>query len=182
MRFVETDIQHLGDDAPVTTPPRPEHRRVYTSLVFTFSVLAATVTAVYTLFPARDNELLTVAVEQHHAPSDWELLKPSATELLAWGVGVVGTGAPFPTTLQGAELLGVRATRVFNRPMAMARYKLETGPLSYFVLRSHDAVPRSYQRKEGALHVVSWRKGKWTMVAVGPASARASWAHFLGAP
>jgi hypothetical protein len=182
MRLVETDIQRDDDVGHVTTPPRPEHRRVYTSLLFTFSVLAATVTAVYVLFPPRDNELLTVALANHRSQGNFEITAPGDNELLAWGVGAVGRGAPFPSGSPEVSLVGVRTVRILNRPAAMARYEMSGQPISYFVMRAHDAPPRRYQRQEGDVQVVSWRRGRWTLVAAGPADTRPAWAKFVGAP
>jgi hypothetical protein len=184
MKLVESDVVHADDDGEVTLPPRPERRRVYTSFLVTFSVLVATVFSVYHLFPPRDNELLTVAIDAYQQPGPYEIERPSDTQLLAWGTGVVGERAPFPAPAPGITLVGVRKVKILNRPAAMVRYRFEDdgSEVSYFVSRPRDVPPRRYQREDGDLHAVSWRSGRWTLVLVGPAASRDRWADEFGAP
>ncbi len=184
MKLVEADIPFSEDESKeLTLPPRPEHRRVYVSFLFTFSMLAATVTTVYLLFPARDNELLTLAIESHQIPGEYELEKPGSAELLGWKTGVVGPSAPFPPPGPAADLLGVRSIKVLRRPVAMGRYRIGADEVSFFVMRAHDAPPRRFERQEEELVAISWRSGRWTLVAVGPAATRKkNWGRILGAP
>src|SRR5436190_4463050 len=84
-----------GDDALVT-PPRPPHRRVSVSLVFTLSVLIGTVVAIYVLLPARHDVLVTEAIQRHRGENTWDLEAPSGSELRAWAIGVCGKGVPLP--------------------------------------------------------------------------------------
>jgi hypothetical protein len=121
-------------------------------------------------------------MEAHQRPGTFELERPASAELLAWGVGVIGPRAPFPTVDSNITLLGVRSIKILRRPVAMARYHFPGGDVSYFVMRAHDAPPRRYQRQEGDLQAVSWRNGLWTLTAVGPAATRSQWAPILGVP
>src|SRR5262245_4422052 len=84
-----------GDDALVTAP-RPPHRRLSVSLLFTLSVLVGTVVAIYTLLPARNDLMVTTAIAHHADTTGWDLEAPSAGELRAWAIGVVGKGVPLP--------------------------------------------------------------------------------------
>src|SRR5690348_1884298 len=85
-----------GDDALVT-PPRPPHRRVSVSLLFTLSVLTGTVVAIYLLLPARHDVIVTEAIAHHADAGSWDLENPTPAELRAWSIGVVGKGAPLPS-------------------------------------------------------------------------------------
>lgn len=183
MKLVETDIRHDEDAAAESpTPPRPEHRRVYVSLLLTFSVLAATVIAVYAIFPKRDNELLTVAIDAHAAPGELELERPTPRELSAWSVGVIGRGAPWPAPGGGAEVIGTRSLEILKRPAAMVRYRVAGEEVTVVAMRAHTAPARKFERREGRLYAVSWREGKWRLVAVGRAAARESWGPAVGIP
>ena len=84
-----------GDDALVT-PPRPPHRRVSVSLLFTLTVLIGTVVTIYAMFPARHNLLMTEALALHREPPAWDLNAPSGDEARGWLIGVVGNNPPMP--------------------------------------------------------------------------------------
>jgi hypothetical protein len=182
MKLVETDSPH-GDEevAEVPRPPRPERRRVYVSLALTMTVLVATVAAVYFAFPKRDNELLHAAVEAHREGGPYELERPSAAELSAWSVGVVGHRVPWPEA-GGLEVVGTRRLNVLKRPAALARYRVGQDEATVMVLRARDAPPRKYRRAEGDELAVSWRRGPWTFVVVGPAGRADEWRARLGVP
>jgi len=182
MKLVETDSPH-GDEevAEVPRPPRPERRRVYVSLAVTMTVLAATVLAVYLLAPKRDNELLNAALEAHREGGPYELDHPSATELSAWSVGVVGHKVPWPERT-GLEVIGTRRLQILKRSAALVRYKLGADEITLLVLRARDAPPRRYHRTEGPELAVSWRRGPWTFVVVGPADHAGAWRRQFGAP
>ena len=186
MKLVETDIHHAEDEGEVpglSTPPRPEHRRVYVSFLVTFSVLVATVATIYTVFPQpRDNEMLTVALAFHEDPGEFELTSPSRAELVAFGVGVTGRGAPFPEPRPDLEALGVRSLRIVKWQVTMVRYRAGDDEVSYLVMRAHDAPPRHHRREEDGLLAVSWRSGGWTLIAVGPVAEAARWGKLLGVP
>jgi hypothetical protein len=182
MKLVETDSPH-GDEevAEVPRPPRPERRRVYVSLALTLGVLAATVGAVYVAFPKRDNEVLHAALDAHREGGPFELEAPSASELGAWSVGVVGHKVPWPDA-PGLEIVGTRRLQVLRRPAALARYRADGDEISVMVLRARDAPPRTYHRSDAGDLAVSWRRGPWTFVVVGPAADAEKWKRRFGAP
>lgn len=183
MKLIETEIEHETDDEegppPQPAPPRPEHRRVYVSLLLTFSVLVATVVAIYAVFPKRDNELVEEAIAAHRDPGASELTAPSAAELDAWTLGVLGQ-VPWPD-VEG-DILGARSLTVLQRKVALVRYRIGGDVVSLLAARARDAPPRTHRRREGELYAVSWRRGRFTLVAVGPASSARRWSAALGAP
>jgi len=75
MKLVEAESTGpVEGDAALVTPPRPPHRRVSVSLLFTLTVLIGTVVTIYAVFPARHNLLLTQAIARHReASSTWDL-------------------------------------------------------------------------------------------------------------
>jgi len=186
MKFVDTDIEHREDDDETgehkLRPPRPEHRRVYTSLLLTGSVLVATIVGVYTAFPKRNKELLTVAVEAHAIQGAFDLDAPGLGELQAWTVGVVGSEVPWPTPDEDLMVLGTRQVLILKRPAAMVRYEFAGNKISLVVTKARDSPPRKHRREEGELLVRSWRKGKWTFVVVGPKASFKTWKTRLGVP
>lgn len=183
MKLVETDIRHAEDEAPeAPTPPRPEHRRVYVSLLLTLSVLAATVVAVYSLFPKRDNEVLTVALREHRDPGTLDLERPTRREIAAWSVGVIGRGAPWPEPAPELEPLGTRSLDILERPAALVRYRAGGHEVTLLATRARLAPPRKFRREAEGLYAVSWREGKWRLVAVGPAAGSETWGEILGVP
>ena len=116
MHLVEAEaVGPIEGDEPRVTPPRPPHRRVSISLLFTLSVLIGTVVTIYTVLPARDDVLATEALHQHReAPAAWDLDAPTAAELRAWAIGVVGKGVPLPAetaTIVGARRIDARQSR-----------------------------------------------------------------------
>lgn len=182
MKLVETDSPHGDEEVPeVPRPPRPERRRVYVSLLLTGTVLAATVGAIYVVFPKRDNELLNLALEAHREGGPYELVKPSPKEMVAWTVGVVGDRVPWPEAA-GMEIVGTRRLRLMRRSVALARYRIGQDEVTLMVLRARDAPPRKYHRADGDEVVVSWRRGAWTFIVVGPASHADQWRRGFGVP
>jgi hypothetical protein len=171
MKLVEADAEGPSAEEPIVTPPRPEKRRVSISLVFTLSVLIATVVTIYVMFPARNNELLAAAVAQHAAAPAWELTAPTEAELRAWMLGTVGGGAPLPS---GLPALGASELSVARRSTAVVRYQLPTGELTYVLQRVHSAAPRTSERTADGLRAVQWREGDWLIVGVGK-DGEASW-------
>jgi len=182
MKLVETDSPHGDEEVPeVARPPRPERRRVYVSLAVTMTVLIATVAAVYFAFPKRDNELLNAALEAHREAGPFELEKPSVTELAAWSVGVVGHKVPWPEG-PGLEVIGTRQLQILQRPTALVRYRAGEDEVTVMVLRARDAPPRRYRRALGDELAISWRRGPWTFVVVGPSQHTERWRKAIGAP
>ena len=166
-----------GDDALVTAP-RPPHRRVSVSLLFTLTVLVGTVVAIYGAFPARNNVLVTAALEHHlEANPTWDLAAPTPAELRAWLIGVVGKDVPLPGdgTTASPAVVGARRVEVLNRPAALIRVRVGDDDVTYLVQHARGIAPERSERQDGALHAVAWRKGAFAIVAVGAAATAASW-------
>jgi hypothetical protein len=180
MKLVETDSPHGDEEVPeVPRPPRPERRRVYVSLLVTLGVLAATVVAVYLAFPKRNNELVTAALEAHRAGGPYQMERPTPPELKAWTVGVVGGAVPWPA---GPEVVGTWQIRILRRPAALVRFAVGGQEVTLMAMRAWDAPPRKYRRRDGDELAISWRRGPWTLVAVGPAAEEARWKASLDVP
>src|SRR3954471_9626035 len=97
MHLVEAEaIGPIEGEEPVLLPPRPPHRRVSVSFLFTMSVLIGTVVLIYVLLPARHDLLVTETISHHRDSGSWELESPSAEKLRGWAIGVVGPGVPLP--------------------------------------------------------------------------------------
>ena len=181
MKLVEAESEGPveGDDALVT-PPRPPHRRVSVSLLFTLSVLIGTVVTIYAVFPPRHNLLLTEAIEHHREGEPaWDLAAPTATELRAWAIGVVGKDPPLPTA---AAIIGARRIEILNRHAAVIRLQLEGDVVTYMVTRARGVAPERSERVDGELRAVGWRRGPFTCIGVGPDATASRWLHALGSP
>lgn len=183
--LIETDQERADDaDPPVAIPrpPRPEHRRVYTSLIFTIAILVGTVVAVYLLFPARHHVLATAAVAHHRAPpATWDLPSPTPAELRAWLIGVVGDDAPLPPSLDRTPAIGAEAITVLGRRAALVRLRAGTDDLTYVVARARGVGPR-WTHRDHDLHILEWRSGSFALVVVGPDATAATWMPLVGAP
>jgi hypothetical protein len=167
MKVVEAEIEGPveGEDA-VVTPPRPLHRRVSVSLLFTLSVLIGTVVTIYTVFPARHGVLMAETIARHREPPAWDLAAPSPAELRAWAIGVVGQDVPLPAP--DLPIIGAKRIDVLKRHVALVRVKVGTDEVTYAVQHSRSAAPEPGNREDGDLRTVSWRQGPFTCVAVGP--------------
>jgi hypothetical protein len=166
-----------GDDALVT-PPRPPHRRVSVSLVFTLTVLVGTVVTVYAMFPARNNVLVTEAIALHRETNPtWDLAALNLTELRAWVVGVVGKDVPLPGegTTVTPVVIGVRRLTILSRAAALIRVRVGDDDVSYLVQHALRIAPERSERQDGALRAIAWRKGPFIVVAVGPDATAARW-------
>ena len=174
MHLVEPEeVGPIEGDDPRITPPRPPHRRVSVSLLFTLSVLIGLVVTIYLVLPARHNALLTEAIERHREPGDgWDLEKPNETELRAWSIGVVGKDAPLPAA---ASVIGAKRVNVLNRDAALMRLQLGGDQVTYMVQNARGIAPKHDRKDDGDLHAKAWRRGKFTVVAVGPQTSAASW-------
>ncbi len=189
MRLVEGEIEHAGDgserDGP-PTPPRLEHRRVYVSLFLTTVVLVVTVVTVYLVFPKRAGQLLDTALDVHAndcVDESFDLVQPTVAELEAWSKGLVGANVAWPQlTGVDALLIGTCSLTVLHRKVAQLRLTVDSESVSLFVTRGRDAPPRTIRRIRGDLFAVSYRRGRWTWVAVGPAADRNHWLPLVGAP
>lgn len=166
-----------GDDALVT-PPRPPHRRVSVSLLFTLTVLVGTVVTIYAAFPARNNVLVTAALEYHRETNPtWDLAAPNPAELRAWLIGVVGKDVPLPGdgTAAAPAIIGARRLEILNRSAALIRVRVGDDDVTYLVQHARGIAPERSERSDGSLRAVAWRKGPFTIVAVGADATAASW-------
>jgi hypothetical protein len=183
MKLVDAEITQESEGAlDIPRPPRPARRRVYTSLVVTLTVLIGTVAIIYAVFPNRHNEILTWAVEAHLDTSEPDLASPSGTEIRAWSQGIFGETVPWPEVDDALVPTSASVLPVFKRDLALVRYQFEGEPVSVAFWRARDAPPRILRRTEDGLHVVSWRRKRFTCIVIGPEASRESWKKRFGAP
>ncbi len=177
MHLVEAEaVGPIEGDEPAVTPPRPPHRRVSVSLIFTLSVLIGLVVTIYMVLPARHDEIVTEAVRQHRATGTaWDLDAPTAGELRAWAIGLIGKDVPLPP--KEHAIIGARRIDVLKRKAALVRLTVAGEPVTYLVQHSRGISPKPVERSEGDLRAVAWRGGKYTFVAVGPQATAASWVN-----
>jgi hypothetical protein len=168
-----------GEDA-VVTPPRPPHRRVSVSLLFTLTVLIGTVVTIYQAFPARHNVLVTEAIDGHRTPPLWDLAAPSIGELRAWALGIAGKDVPLPAG--SVQVIGAKRLELFDRGAALMRVRVGADDVTYLVQHARGMAPERFERTDGELRAIAWRAGKFTCVAVGPNADVATWRHVVGAP
>ncbi len=161
-------------DAPLVTPPRPPHRRVSVSLLFTLTVLIGTVVAIYLTFPARHNVLMTEAIAAHHdTTTTRDLVSPSAAELRAWAIGVVGKDPPLPAAT--AKVMGARTIEIFNRNAAVLDVEVGGEHVTYLMQRARGIAPDHSDRLDGEVRAIAWKQGPYTLVGVGPAASSTAW-------
>jgi len=160
-----------GEEATVT-PPRPPHRRVSVSLLFTLTVLVGTVVAIYVVFPRRDNVLVTAALAQHRTPPAWDITQPTPAELRAWAIGVVGREVPLPAA---DSIVGASEIRVFDRRAAVMRVAVAGNEVTYLVQHLRGIVPKTNERRDGDLEALAWRRGPYMVVVVGPTQTASAW-------
>jgi hypothetical protein len=166
-----------GDDALVT-PPRPPHRRVSVSLLFTLTVLIGTVVTIYATFPARNNVLVSEAIERHRETNPtWDLVPLDPGMLRAWAIGVVGKDAPLPGegTTATPSVIGVRRLTILGRAAALVRLRVGDDDVTYLVQHASSITPERSEHHDGPLRAIAWRKGPFSMVAVGADATAASW-------
>ena len=174
MNLVEAEsVGPVEGDAPLVTPPRPPHRRVSVSLLFTLTVLIGTVVTIYMTFPARNNVLVTEAIAQHRLAQTWDLVDPTATEVRAWAIGIAGKDVPLPHA--STKILGARRIEILNRDAALLRLDVGGVEVTYLFQHARGIAPKSSDRKDGDVHAIAWRRGKFTCVAVGPEATLATW-------
>ncbi|MFT3698205.1 MAG: hypothetical protein QM831_34000 [Kofleriaceae bacterium] len=164
-----------GDD-PIVTPPRPRHRRVSVSLVFTLSVLIGTVVAIYVGFPARHNVLAQVALQNHREPPAWDLATPDAHELEVFLKGALGKDAPLPKL----PAIGAARIEVLDRHAALIRFKVGDDEITYVVGRAARISPEHAERHDGELRAVEWPTGAFVCAAVGPDATASRWLPAVG--
>jgi hypothetical protein len=175
MKLVEAESTGpVEGDAALVTPPRLPHRRVSVSLLFTLTVLVGTVVTIYAMFPARNNVLVTEAIERHReAGPTWDLVAPNLAELRAWVIGVVGKDVPLPG--EGTSVIGAARLRILNRAAALIRVRVGDDEVTYLVQHARGIAPDRSERQDGELRAVAWRKGTFTIVTVGADATAARW-------
>jgi hypothetical protein len=179
MKLIEAESTGpVEGDAALVTPPRPPHRRVSVSLVFTLTVLIGTVVTIYAMFPARHNLLMTEAIARHgDTGASWDVTAPGGDALHAWMIGAIGKDAPTP---DGAgEVIGARQLEILNRAAALVRLRIGDDEVSYLVQRARGIAPEGAERVEGTLRAVAWRSGRFTVIAVGPDATAGRWTAAL---
>ena len=161
-----------GEDA-IVTPPRPPHRRVSVSLLFTLTVLIGTVVAIYLGFPPRHHVLMTEAVAAHRESSpQWDLVAPTGEQTRAFVLGAVG-GRSVP--LPAGPVDGVRRTDVLNRPTAVLRYRVGGEAVTYVVQRAASVGPDFSERSDDDLRAITWQTGPYRFVLVGRDRTADAW-------
>jgi hypothetical protein len=175
MKLVEAESTGpVEGDAALVTPPRPPHRRVSVSLLFTLTVLVGTVLSIYTVFPARHNVLLAEAIERHRdANPMWDLAAPSTTELRAWAFGVAGKEVLLPRP--DLTVVGVRQLMILNRPAALIGVRVADEQVTYLVQRARGIAPSQAERTDGELRAIAWHHGPFAVVVVGAEATAARW-------
>jgi hypothetical protein len=175
MHLVEPEeVGPIEGDDPRVTPPRPPHRRVSVSLLFTLSVLIGLVVTIYLVLPARHNVLVTEAIERHRERDvTWDLDAPTASELRAWTIGVAGKDVPLPADT--VSVIGARRIQVHRRDAALMRLRVGGDEVTYLVQRSRGIVPEHDQQHDSDLRATEWKCGKYTCVAVGPQTSSSTW-------
>lgn len=184
MKLVEAEAEGpVEGEAAVVTPPRPPHRRVSVSLLFTLTVLTGTVVAIYMTFPARDHALLTEAMHRVRDPEPaWDLAKPTAAELRAWTIGVAGKGAPLPKLDDPTvSVIGAQQIVVLDQRTAFVRFDIGGDPVTYLVQHARGIAPKRAERTDGDLRAIAWRKGPYAMTVIGPARSD-KWLGAFGRP
>jgi hypothetical protein len=181
MKLVEAEADGpVEGEAVVVTPPRPLHRRVSVSLLFTLSVLIGTVVTIYLAFGARHNVMLTEALARGREHPSWDLAAPTADELSAWGVGVFGGRVPMPPTT--LPIVGARKIEVLNRATAMIRLRIQSDEVTYLVQHAKGIVPEQTERRDGNVVAVQWLSGVFICAASGPAASEKAWRAALHTP
>jgi hypothetical protein len=175
MKLVEAEsVGPVEGDAALVTPPRPPHRRVSVSLLFTLSVLVGTVVTIYEAFPARHNVLVTEAIDRHRdAAPGWDLTGPTVGEVRAWLIGVIGKDVPLPTG--ATSVIGARQLDVLNRVAAVIRFRIDGDDVTYLVQHARGIPPEAAGRDDGTLRAAAWNRGPYTCVVVGPIASVARW-------
>jgi hypothetical protein len=177
MNLVEAeDTGPIEGDEPLVTPPRPLHRRVSVSLLFTLTVLIGTVVAIYLQFPTRNTVLMEEAKQRHRDTSAvWDLVNPTTGELRAWAIGVVGRDPPLPTGM----VTGARDLEVLGHRAAMMRVVIDGEPITYLVQYTRVIAPEFSDDTDGGLHAIAWRNGSFTCAAVGPEPSAKAWSRAI---
>ena len=183
MKLVDAEVtQDDEGGSDIARPSRPARRRVYTSLLVTLSVLFGTVGIIYKVFPDRHDEVMSLAIEAHRGPGEFELDAPSGMQIRAWSLGVFGELAPWPEASSELVPIGAIALRIFKRDVAIVRYDMNGTPITLVMLRKRDPVPRTLRHKGEGIYAVSWGRKRFTTIAVGPEASKDVWTSRVGSP
>ncbi|TMQ04937.1 MAG: hypothetical protein E6J90_50310 [Deltaproteobacteria bacterium] len=92
-------------------------------------------------------------------------------------IGAVGKGAPLPGegTAVSVAVIGARRLEILNRAAALIRLRIGDDDISYLVQHARGIAPERSERVDGALRAIAWRRGPFTLIAVGPDAGAASW-------
>lgn len=183
MKLVESDAEGPTlQPEEVVTPPRPEKRRVSISLLFTLTVLIATVGAIYSLLPARNGVLVTEALAGHvAAPASFDLTSLTQGEVNAWLVGALGKGVP-QIVETNATPMAAKTISIHRRNAAVVRYRIGGAEVTYLVQHAKGWAPHAAQRAEGQLRAELGTFGKWTVVAVSGRDDKQSYLQYVKLP
>ncbi len=175
MKLIESDAEGPNVEASITTPPRPEKRRVSISLLFTLAVLVGTVVTIYTLLPARNQILVTEAFAGHRRDSKTlDLVGPTEGELQAWIIGALGKQAPI-YTMVGAVPVAAGVITIHRRNASLVRYRVGAEEFTVLMQHAKGWAPESAERDDGDLHASLNHIGLWTVVTVGAKSTMVTW-------
>ncbi|HUS28025.1 MAG TPA: hypothetical protein VMZ53_05935 [Kofleriaceae bacterium] len=150
------------------------------SFLFTMSILIGTVVAIYMLLPARDGLLITEAISKHRDSGPWEIENPSNETLRGWAIAVVGKEAPLPPA--GSHVIGARQLTILKRRAALIRLQLGDDQVTYLVQHARGIMPDHSSRTDGELRAEQRKRGKFTIVGVGPAATDKTWTRLLFGP
>ncbi|CAN5860254.1 hypothetical protein BH11MYX2_BH11MYX2_19670 [soil metagenome] len=175
MNLVEAEeTGPVEGDAPLVTPPRPPHRRVSVSFLFTITVLIVTLVAIYMRFPARHDVLIDEAIARHtESTHDWDLTSPTPAELRAWAKGFAGKELPLPATI--TTIQGAKQIEILDRAAAVMRLAVGSDDVTYLCQRARGLAPSHAERKTDSLVAYAWKQGVFTCVVVGNAATESSW-------
>jgi hypothetical protein len=181
MKLVEAEATGpVEGEEPIVTAPRPLHRRVSVSLLFTLTVLVGTVVTIYWVFDARHNVMLTEALVQARETDDFEIKAPSSEKLNTWGLGMFGERLPMPPAT--IPIIGARRIEILNRRTAVIRLKIGGDDVTYLVQHAKGIVPEQTERADGDLRAVQWLAGAYICAAAGPDASSKQWRKALHAP
>ena len=181
MKLVEAEATGpVEGEEPIVTAPRPLHRRVSVSLLFTLTVLIGTVVTIYLVFDARHNVMLTEAIAQHLETDDFELKSPSPEKLGTWGLGMFGERLPMPPST--IPIIGARRIEILNRRTAVIRLKIGDDEVTYLVQHAKGIVPEQTERKDGDIRAVQWLSGVFICAVAGPDASSKAWRKALHVP
>ena len=74
-----------------------------------------------------------------------------------------------------------RRIEILNRAAALIGLRVGDDDVTYLVQHARGIAPEHSERQDGTLLAVAWRKGPFTIVAVGPDATASSWRAALHA-